>query len=317
MNSKHWIRSPRETTDHVVGFRKTVSPKKPLRKATLSVSAIGIYAPYLNGVRIGKNVLAPGWTSYSHRVQYQTYDVTASLLSDSLLEIRVGQGWAVGYIGYAGTDHFTSDHTALIAELTLRYADGTEEQIVTDETWDVYELPILSTGIYHGETIDLTRSPVLLGKAVSDPTVNTRLVAQVGPDITEHECLAPVEIIKTPKGETVIDFGQNMTGYVEITVKGKPGDRIVLHHAEVLDRDGNFYTENYRGARNENIYILDGKADLFKPSFSFQGFRYVELVECPEELIRAEHFRAVAVHSEMKRTGFSHCGESQRRRRVL
>ena len=311
MNRKNWIRSPKETTAAAVGFRKTVTYRKPLKAATLSVSAIGLYAPYLNGRRIGKNVLAPGWTSYSHRVQYQTYDVTDLLPSGSVLEIDVGQGWAVGYIGFGKKNHYTSDHTSLNAELTLHYADGTKDVIVTDPTWDVYTTSVLSSEIYHGETVDLTVKPAFLGKAISDRTVRAKLIPQVGADIIENERLAPVEIIRTPKGETVIDFGQNMTGYVEIRVKGRRGDRIVLHHAEVLDRDGNFYIENLRAARNENIYVLSGGEDVFKPTFGFQGFRYVELVECPAELVKAENFRAVVVHSEMKRTGFFRCGESR------
>lgn len=309
MNRKNWIRSPEETTAAAVAFRKTVTYRKSLKKATLSVSAIGLYAPYLNGCRIGKNVLAPGWTSYSHRVQYQTYDLTDSLTSGSVLQIDVGQGWAVGYIGFAKTNHFTSDHTSLIAELTLCYTDGTKDVIVTDPTWDVYTTPVLSSEIYHGETVDLTVTPAFLGKAIPDRAVRAKLIPQIGADIVEQERIAPVEIIRTPKGETVIDFGQNMTGYVEVRVKGKRGDRIVLHHAEVLDRDGNFYTENLRSALNENIYVLSGGEDVFKPTFSFQGFRYIELVECPSELIKTENFRAVVVHSEMKRTGFFRCGE--------
>ena len=311
MNRLNWIRSPRETTAAVVGFRKTVKFSKPLKKATLTVSAIGVYIPFVDGVRVGRNVLAPGWTSYRSRVQYQTYDVTDLVRPGSTLEIEVGQGWAVGYIGYADSNHFFSDHTSLNAELTLTFENGREKTIVTDETWDVYTTPVLSSEIYHGETVDLTVTPKRLGKAVHDRTVKGRLIAQVGADITEHERLAPVEIIRTPKGEVVIDFGQNMTGYVEVRVKGNRGDRIVIHHAEVLDRDGNFYTANFRAARNENIYVLSGGEDVFKPGFCFQGFRYIELVECPAGLVRTENFRAIAVHSEMKRTGFFRCGEER------
>lgn len=309
MNRQNWIRSPKETTAAAVGFRKTVSFRKPLKKATLTVSAIGVYAPFVDGVRVGKNVLAPGWTSYRSRVQYTAYDVTGMIRSGSQIEIDVAQGWAVGYIGYANTNHYFADHTSLIAELTLHFADGTKQTVATDPTWEVWTTPVLSSEIYHGETVDLTVEPTRIGKAVADHTVTAKLVAQVGEDITEHERIAPAKIIRTPKGETVIDFGQNMTGYVEIRVKGKRGDRIVLHHAEVLDRDGNFYTENLRAARNENIYVLSGENDVFKPAFCFQGFRYVELVECPAELVQPENFRAVVVHSEMKRTGFFRCGE--------
>ncbi len=311
MNHRNWVRAPKDTGAAAVCFRKKITFTKQVRKATLAVSAIGLYAAYLNGARVGKNVLAPGWTSYNARVQYQTYDVTGMLTNGALLEINVGQGWAVGYIGFGNTNHKFADHTSLIAELTLRYADGTSEVVSTDRTWDVYTTAVLSSEIYHGETVDQTAEPICLGKAVGDPAVKTKLIAQVGEDITEHERLAPVEIIRTPKGETVIDFGQNLTGYVEVRVKGRRGDRIVLHHAEILDKDGNFYTANMRAARNENIYVCSGGEDVFKPLFSFQGFRYVRLAECPPELVNADCFRAVAVHSEMERTGFFECGNAE------
>ena len=308
MHRNFWIRSPKPTDASAVAFRKTISLGKALKKAVLSVSAIGLYTVSLDGERVGKNVFAPGWTSYSNRVQYQTYDLSGCLRDGSCLQIDLASGWAVGYIGFHDTNRYFADHTSVIAWLRLTYADGSAETVVTDPTWDVWTTQVLSSEIYHGETVDRTVAPVLLGKAVSDP-VRSDLIAQIGEDITEHERIAPVQILITPRGETVIDFGQNLAGYVEISCRGRRGDRIVLHHAEVLDRDGNFYAGNMRAARNENIYVCSGEDDVFKPSFSFQGFRYVQLVECPTDLIRPEHFRAVAVHSEMKRTGWFHCGD--------
>ena len=170
---------------------------------------------------------------------------------------------------------------------------------------------MLFSEIYHGETIDLTAPIKKIGDAVLDPTVKTKLVPQDGEWITEQERLAPVELIHTPAGETVLDFGQNMTGYVEVKIQGKRGDKIVLHHAEVLDKDGNFYNANYRSARNEMTYILSGGEDTFKPTYSFQGFRYIRLTECPEAEVDLNCFRAVVVHSEMKRTGHFTCGNEK------
>ena len=127
----------------------------------------------------------------------------------------------------------------------------------------------------------------------------------------EQEHLSPVALIRTPKGETVLDFGQNLTGYVELCITAPRGSRVVLHHAEVLDADGNFYTENMRSAKNEIVYVCDGTRNVFKPTFSFQGFRYVRVLEYPLDTIDPSAFTAVVVHSEMARTGDFVCGNEK------
>lgn len=305
-----WITSPKEMNGAVVTFCKEFRPQKTLKKATVSASSIGVYAFYLNGKRVGKGVLAPGWTSYHHRVQYQTYDITDLLGDENRFEFGVGTGWAVGHIGYAHTKQFFFDHTALIARIELLYTDGTSERFGSDESWQVYTSQVLTSEIYHGETVDLTAPVELIGNAVACE-IKTKLVPQIGEWITEAERIAPVEVIRTPKGELVLDFGQNMTGYVEIKAKGTRGERIVVHHAEVLDRDGNFYRDNFRGARNENVYVLSGGEDLFKPTYCFQGFRYIRLTEYPFESVNLDDFRAIAVHSELKRTGYFSSGNEK------
>lgn len=305
-----WITSPRDAGAAVFTYQKSFSPIKPIKKATLFASAIGVYALYLNGSRVGKGVLAPGWTAYQKRVQYQTYDITDLLQKENTIELGVGQGWAVGYFGFEHTNHNYSDRTAVIAWLDVTYADGEKIRLVTDESWDVYTSEVLFSEIYHGETVDKTVTPELIGKAITYD-FKTKLVAQVGEWITEQERLAPTEVIRTPKGELVLDFGQNMTGYVEVRVKGPRGSRIVMHHAEVLDSEGNFYIENYRSARNEITYVLSGEEDLFKPTYSFQGFRYVRLTEYPFEAVETDGFRAIAVNSEIKRTGRFRCGNEK------
>ena len=305
-----WITSPIDAGAAAFTYVKEFKISKAIKKATLCASAMGVYAPYLNGARIGNAVLAPGWTSYKNRVQYQTYDVTDMLGKDNRLEIGVGQGWAVGYLGYLDTNHVYADHTSLIAGLYITYTDGSTETFKTDESWQVYTSPVLSSEIYHGETVDMTAPITLVGNAVCDK-LSTKLVAQMGEFITEHERLSPIEVIRTPKGETVVDFGQNMTGYVEVRIKAPRGSRVVLHHAEVLDRDGNFYNENYRTARNENIFVCSGEDDVFKPSYTFQGFRYIKLVEYPFDEVDTSGLTAVVVHSEMKRTGDFVCGDAK------
>lgn len=305
-----WITSPVDTGVAACTFEKTFRLPKPVKKATLCASAMGLYTPYLNGNRVGKNVLAPGWTAYKDRVQYQSYDVTALLSSDNTLSVGVGQGWAVGYIGHVDTNHWYADHTSFIAWLDITYTDGTKQCVATDESWKVYTNEVTFTEIYHGETVDKAAPISLLGSAVADK-VTSKLIRQVGEDITEQERLAPVSCFVTPKGERVIDFGQNMTGYVQLAITAPKGSRTVLHHAEVLDSEGNFYSENYRTARNELTYICSGEADVFKPSYSFQGFRYVKLVEYPFEEVDLSGFTAISVNSEMKRTGRYRCGNEK------
>ena len=313
MNSTpQWIRSPADTGAAVVSFNRSFRVKGAVKEAVLHVSAIGIYVPYLNSQRVGCQVFTPGYTSYRSRVQYQSYDVTAMLEEENLLQLQVGRGWGVCWPGHNWTNStdYYSDHTSLIAWLDLRYADGTEETLITDPAWNVTTTQILSSELYHGETVDLTAPIRELGNALPDP-VDTSLVPQAGEWILEQEQLAPIELIRTPKGETVIDFGQNMTGYVQLRIQGSRGDRIVIHHAEVLDSEGNFYTENMRTARNENVYILSGGEDIFKPAFSFQGFRYIRLTEYPFPEVDLSAFRAIVVHSDLKRIGSFFCGNEK------
>ena len=308
MNKKaKWIISPKHTGDTPVTFARDIKLTQKVTKATITVSSIGNYALYVNGQRIGDGVLTPGWTSYRNRIQYQTYDVTDKLVENAKIEIGVGCGWALSYIGWSSTNHIYSDTLAAIAAVEITYENGKRSTIVTDKKWEVYTSQITFSEIYHGETVDKTVIPSLIGRA-KEFDYKTRLVAQVGEWITEQERLAPIEIIRTPRGELVADFGQNMTGYVELRVRGKRGDRIVIDHAEVLDNDGNFYIENMRSARNTNTYVLSGNDDVFKPTYTFQGFRYVRFKEFPLETLDPCSIRAIAVNSDMKRTGDFVCG---------
>lgn len=310
MKNAKWITSPRDAGAAAFTYRKDFSPAKKIASATLYATAMGVYVPYLNGKRVGKGVLAPGWTSYSTRILYQTYDVTDLLQKENRIEIGVGQGWAVSYLAFKNTNHFSADYTSLIACLNITYEDGTTETVITDESWQVYTSPVTFSELYHGETVDMTAPIELVGNAILSD-VRSALVPQMGEWITEQERLAPIEVIRTPKGELVLDFGQNMTGYVEVSIKAPRGSRIVLHHAEVLDKDGNFYTANYRTARNECTYVCSGEDDVFKPSYSFQGFRYIQLVEYPFDEVDVNSFRAIVVHSDMKRTGYFRCGNEK------
>ncbi len=306
-NRTNWIMAPQDTGTTPIDFCRDLTLSKPLKKAVWEITAIGLYAAHINGVRVGDEVLAPGCTDYFHHIQVQAYDVTALLGAHNQLKIGVGPGWA---IDFRNEGHRFAKQISLWAKLTLTYADGTREILGTDTDWEVMTSHITHSELYHGETVDLTVIPVLLGAAVRT-RIKGKRVPPTGEKIREQDRIAPVRLIRTPAGERVIDFGQNMTGYVEIKFQGQRGDRVVLHHAEVLDRDGNFYTDNMRSARNECIYVSNGEAHTFKPTYSFQGFRYVELVEYPREEVDLSAFCAVVVHSDLRRTGNYHCGNAK------
>lgn len=303
-----WIRSPQATDLAAVSFEKAFPLTKPVKKAELRATAMGVYVPTLNGARVGDSVLMPGWTAYEHRVLFQTYDVTALLKKNNRLAIGVGVGWAVGIKGKNLHHHNRyTDHISLLAALTVTYADGSEETVATDETWRVYTTPVTMNDFYLGETQDYTKRRRLLGAAVRSD-VKTRVVPQTGEWIREQDVIKPVAVLKTPKNEWVVDFGQNLAGYVRLHLVGSKGARVVLHHGEVLDADGNFYNENYRAAESRVTYVLDGRERDLTPLFTFQGFRYVRLTEYPFETVDPDAFTAVAVHSDMARTGDFVCG---------
>ncbi len=308
MKTIKWIKSPVNCDGAALTFSKTFELSKPLLSLCVKISSVGIYKAVFNGEKLGKQVLAPGYTSYKKRIQYQSFDITSSANGKNTLEITVAPGWAVGNLGYTGEKNFFSDHVSVVAQIEAVYQDGMSETIFTDESWQVFTSPVIFADIYMGETFDALHCPKLIGNAILDE-VKTSLVPQQGEDVIEYERIAPEALIITPKGERVIDFGQNMTGYVEFNVAGNKGERIVTTCAEVLDKDGNFYNGNYRKAKNIVTFILDGKKRKYKPEFSFQGFRYIKLLEYPDIPVDLSDIRAIAVHSEMERTGCFSCGD--------
>lgn len=289
----------------VAVFSRAFRAEKPVAAATLTVTAAGVYEARLNGARVGKFFLAPGWTSYAVRHQVQQYDITALLARDNELAVTVGSGWFCGDISRARRPKDVG--IMLIAALHLDYTDGTSEDIYTDRNWQSAESPIRDADIYQGETVDAAfcdRAPV---PAVEVDYPKTQLIAQQGEEVHMQERLKPVRVIHTPAGETVLDFGQEITGVVEFTVAAHRGDEITLRCAEVLDRDGNFYTENYRAARSTmKLRCTDG-TQTFCPALTFYGFRYICVAGWPGAL-DPNAFTAIAVSSAMRRTGWLCCG---------
>lgn len=289
-------------------FTKRITLGKKAVSAQLDITACGLYEAYINGSRVGDAYFTPGWTAYQHRIQVQTYDVTNLLKKENEIRLLLGKGWYASSISRGVYEPVSGPHS-IIAALTVTYEDGTQETTVTDESWCYTESSIRYSDIYHGEIFDATAEPGEPKQAVVTEGRHDLLIPQEGELVKQTEVIPAVNIFITPKGERVIDFGQEVTGYVCFRTVGKKGERIVLDHAEVLDKDGNFYTENYRKAKSQVVYITNGEDRYYHPVFSFQGFRYVRLTEYPTDELYVGDFSAVVLHSDMERTGHFSCSD--------
>lgn len=295
-------------------FRKTFHTSKKIASATAFITSLGLYEAFINGKRVGDAYLTPGWTSYNKRLQYQLYDVTSLLTSGTnAIGVALGNGWYRGFIGFSGQKNFYGKELALLAQIEIQYTDGTKETIVTDESWKSSTGSIVTSEIYNGETIDARKEKSGWNtssfndkdwQGVKIKTSNAPpLIVTYNEPIRKKETFKVVKSITTPKGERVLDFGQNLVGWVQVKIKGSAGDKITLYHAEVLDKEGNFYTENLRPAKQKNEYILKGNGEeFFEPHFTFQGFRYLKIEDYKGE-INPENFTAVVLYSDMQPTG--------------
>ena len=312
-----WIKPGMDTCDAAPVFLKDFAVSGKVKKATIYITALGVYEAILNQKRLGDFVLAPGWTSYHKRLQYQTYDVTELLKENNKLTVTVGKGWYRSPMPGFAASHYQKalmvQPAGLLVQLTVDYADGTSETIISDETWKYAESKVRFSEIYDGEIYDASYESTFEHNAVAFDGPFDTLIPQQGDEIREQEHIAAARIFTTPKGETVIDFGQEVTGYVESTLEGKAGDILDLSFAEVLDKEGNFYTENYRSAKAQYRYICcDGK-QTYKPKLTFWGFRYIRVNEFPggTDKVTPNTFTAIAVHSDMKRTGYFSCSNTK------
>jgi alpha-L-rhamnosidase len=295
-------------------FRKPFSVTKKIKNATAYITAHGMYEAQINGKRVGDYYLTPGWTSYNNRLQYQVYDVTGLLSNgNNAVGVVAANGWYRGYLAWDNNKNVYGKKTGILFQLQIEYSDGTTETITSDESWKSSYGAIRYSEIYNGE-IDDAREEKKDWSAVNfndsdwaavkiGAADKAHLVATYNELIKKQEQFKPLKIFKTPKGELVADFGQNLVGWVQLKVTGKSGDKINIYHTEVLDKAGNFYTENLRAARQQNTYILKGGVEeFFEPHFTFQGFRYIKVEGFPGE-IKPENITAVALYSDMKPTG--------------
>ena len=320
----NWITMANETTSEgskpCQFLRKEFSISKKVKTARLYVSALGLYDLYLNGKKVSNDLFTPGWTSYKNRVQYQTYDVTTMLQGKSnAIGAIIGDGWYRGNIGFKGQHNYYGKQIALIAQLQIDFTDGSKEVISTDNTWKATTGPIVFSDIYNGETYDARLempgwnssefNDNQWGKTVVIEHPKNILVAPQGVPVYAIQEINPLKIITTPKGEIVYDLGQNMVGWVRLKVSGKKGDVVTIKFAEVLDKEGNFYTANLRAAKCTDEYILKGEGEeVYEPRFTFHGFRYVQVIGFPGTPA-LKNITGIVIHSDMKPTGTFSCSE--------
>jgi alpha-L-rhamnosidase len=295
-------------------FRHDFNTEKKLRSATLFITARGLYEAFINGKKAGDGLLTPGFTSYNKRLQYQAYDVTALIQpGQNTIGAMLGSGWYRGYLAWGGLKNIYGNTLALLAQLQIIYSDGSRQTISSDDTWKSSTGTVVSSEIYNGETDDARKiQKGWMNTGFSDKDWSGVRIGNYGFGniiytenelIKKHEIFKPVKIFKTPAGEQVIDFGQNLVGWVLVNARGRSGDEIRISHAEVLDKAGNFYTANLRAAKQQDIYILNGEGEEhFEPHFTFQGFRYIKIEGYPGEIKPAD-FTAVAMYSDMPETG--------------
>ncbi len=290
-------------------FFKEFELKKPVAKARIYATAQGLYELSLNGERVGDYRMTPGWTSYNKRLQYQIYDITSILKEQNIIEMTVANGWYKGPFGFTLRPNIYGDKVGAFAEIHVFYEDGSKDVITTDESWSVKTGEIQYSEIYMGETIDANSPEIKNGKVIIKEFDKEILTAQENEPVRITERIPAKKLFVTPKGEKLVDFGQNLTGAAEVRIKGQKGQKIIIRHAEVLDKDGNFYSETLRQAKSVDTYICNGEEQVFLPHFTFHGFRYicVEGIEEPSP----DMFTACVTHSDMEKTGDFTCSNKK------
>lgn len=312
-----WIEMESDTVRYAPSpsFRKEFNLSKTIANARIYVTSHGYYQLHLNGKKVGDQVLTPGWTSYSKRLQYQIYDVTDNLVKgNNAIGAILGDGWYRGTLAWGDNWAIYGKRLGLLMQLKVTYTDGTESLIISDETWKASsDGAIRMNDIYNGETYDARMK--LNGwdtpgysdskwKPVKSGTYNnSNLIASEGSPVRKIQEIKPVKIFRTPKGKLIVDMGQNMVGWLRMKVNGNAGTVIILRHAEVMDKFGEFYTTNLRSAKCQITYTLAGKGEeVYEPTFTFMGFRFVEVTGFPGELT-ADNLTGIVVHSDMAVTG--------------
>jgi alpha-L-rhamnosidase len=306
-----------------VHLRREFAVRASIARARLYVTAHGLYEVEINGSVVGDDVLAPGWTSYGHRLRYRTHDVTALLREgDNAIGATLADGWFRGRVGFeGGRTGVYGDRTALVAQLEVTYDDGTVLRVVTDERWRCARGAVMAASLYDGERFDARLTPegwsrpgfddagwAAADVVAFDPAL---LVAPAGAAVRRVETLGPVAVLTGPAGETILDFGQNISGRLRVRVHGPAGHTVTLRHAEVLE-NGALALRPLRDAAARDAYTLRGAEGVeeWEPTFTVHGFRYAQVDDWPGDL-GPDSVRAVVCHTDMRRTGRFTCSDAE------
>ncbi len=319
-----WIEPVQSDERHMPGLlvRKEFAVQKKIASARAYVTSHGFYELYINGKKAGDEIFTPGWTSYNKRLQYQVYDITGLLQQGANgAGVMLADGWYRSSLAWENNWGIYGKKLGLLCQLKITFTDGSEQTVITDNSWKgTQDGPVTRNGIYDGESYDARKEVKGWSNAgfndsqwkavnVAEHPKNDLIAVQTVPVKRTGE-IKPIRIFTTPKGLLVADFGQNMVGWIKLKVKGNAGTSVTIRHAEVLDKLGNFYTDNLRAAAATAVYTLKGgEEETYEPRFSFFGFRYIAVDGFPGDL-KPENITGVVVHSDMKPTGTFECSNA-------
>ncbi|KEF55031.1 uncharacterized protein A1O9_08684 [Exophiala aquamarina CBS 119918] len=298
-----------------------------ISKARLYITAHGVYEVFINGQRVGTEEMAPGWTSYRHRLLYSTFDVTASLVSGkpNIVGVEVGEGWFAGRIGFGKQKRcLYGDRLAFIAQLEVLYESGDKYTLVSDSSWKSHLSATTRSEIYDGEDYDTREEQAGWNRDITSDDQSwtsteelefpsAEVLASAIPPIRAVEKVSPVKIFKSKSGKTLVDFGQNLVGKLQVRLPAATGGhKVSFSHAEVLEHD-ELGTRPLRGAKPiDNVILSQNQAPIWSPKFTFHGFRYVQVDGWPTDdaMPSKDDLTALVLHSDMKRTGWFSCSDS-------
>ena len=299
-------------------YRKQFAVSKPIERATLYVSALGIYEPYFNGKRVGNDYLSPGWTDYKKYAYYDAYDVTKKIENgNNAIGCILTDGWYAGYFCWYNQKSYYGNTPKFISQLVIFFEDGTKEIICSDRSWQVTNGPLIEADLIKGEIYDARReipdwsSPDTKHQEWGTPARNQqpeiKLESRPVQPVKIIHKYKPVSVTKIKKDTFICNFNQNIAGFVSIKVNEKKGTKISLRHSEMLDSDGSLYTENLRFADANDIYYCKGdETETYQPHFTFHGFQYLEISGVSKKPL-PEDITAYLISSNTPRVGKFSC----------